>query len=90
MITGLLLVIVLLEVVRFLIYLQDSRRVAKSNEHVKEQQQRALEFAEKQNADWKALRALEIEELKELAKSSDTMKQIYDEWVETNKGKVEL
>ena len=83
MITGLLIVIVVFEIIRLWIYIQDSRRVNKNNQRVEESQKRALEFAKQQNADWKKIRALEIKELRQLAKESDTMKQIYDEWVET-------
>uniref|UniRef100_A0A6M3LHG0 Uncharacterized protein n=1 Tax=viral metagenome TaxID=1070528 RepID=A0A6M3LHG0_9ZZZZ len=85
MITGLLIVIVVLEIIRFVIYIQDSKRIRITNKLAGEQQARAVEFAKKQNADWKKIRALEIKELKQLAKESDTMKQIYDEWVEANK-----
>ena len=85
MVTGLLIVIVLLEVIRLWIYIQDSRSVHRTNQLVSEQQKKALDFAREQNDDWKKIRQLEIKELKQLAKKSDTMKQIYDEWVEANK-----
>ena len=85
MIIGLLITLVVLEVIRLWLYIQDSRRVRRTNLFVSEQQERVLEFAEKQNADWKKIRQLEIKELKQLAKESDTMKQIYDEWIETKK-----
>ena len=88
MITGLLIVIVLFEVIRLCLYIQDSRRVRRTNKFVTEQQERALKFAETQNTDWKKIRELEIKELKQLAKESDTMKQIYDEWVEANKHQI--
>jgi len=83
MITGLLITLVVLEVIRMWFVVRDSRRISRINKHAGEQQVKALEFAEKQNADWKKIRRLEIKELKQLAKESDTMKQIYDEWVES-------
>ena len=85
MITGLLVVIVIIEIIRFCIYIQDSRRVNQTNKLAREQQARALEFSKRQNDEWKKIRALEIKELKQLAKESDTMKQIYDEWVADRK-----
>ena len=85
MITVLLVIIVVFEIIRLWIYLLDSRRVKEANKHVGEIQQKALAFADRQNSDWKKIRALEIKELKQLAKESDTMKQIYDEWVEAKK-----
>ena len=85
MITGLLIVIVLLEAFRLWVYIKDSRRVREVNKRVEAQQENALKFAEKQNSDWKKIRELEVRELKQLAKESDTMKQIYDEWVKANK-----
>ena len=88
MITGLLVILVVLEVIRMWFIVRDSKRISSINKHASEQQARALEFAEKQNADWKKIRALEIKELKQLAKESDTMKQIYDEWVEAKKAQL--
>ena len=85
MITGLLVVITVFEVIRLWLYIQDSRRVNRTNQSINEQQERALKFAETQNADWKKIRELEIKELKQLAEESDTMKQIYDEWVQAKK-----
>lgn len=82
MITGLLIAILVFETIRLWLYIVDSRRIREVNKHAGENHARSLEFAEQQNADWKKIRALEIEELKQLAKESDTMKQIYDEWVE--------
>jgi len=85
MIEGLLIIIVLLDVIRFWVYLQDSRRMRETNKRATELYQQSAEFNKKQNEEWKKIRSLEIEELKQLAKESDTMKQIYDEWVEANK-----
>ena len=81
----LLVAIVLLEGLRLWIYIQDSRRVKRTNKRVEEQQERAIKFTERQNAEWKRIRKAEIEELRHLAESSDTMKRIYDEWLENNK-----
>jgi len=86
MITGLLIVIVVFECIRLWVYIQDSRRVNRTNALVEAHQKKAIEFQEKQNAEWKKIRALEIKELKQLAKESDTMKQIYDEWVDEHTG----
>ena len=85
MITGLLVLIVVFEIIRLWIYLLDSRLVKEANKHAVEIQREALAFADRQNSDWKKIRALEIKELKQLARESDTMKQIYDEWVEANR-----
>ena len=85
MITGLLIVLVLFEAFRLWVYIKDSRRVREVNKRVEAQQENILKFAEKQNSDWKKIRELEVRELKQLAKESDTMKQIYDEWVKANK-----
>ena len=87
MITGLLIIIVVLEVIRFVIYCQDSRAVRRTNARAAEYQKQNAEFVERQNSEWKKIRELEIEELKQLAKESDTMKQIYDEWIEMQKQK---
>jgi len=79
MITGLLIMLVVLEIIRLYLTIKDTQRINKINERAGEQQERALDFAERQNAEWKRIR--EIEELEELARKSPTMKQIYDEWV---------
>lgn len=84
MITALLITIVVFEIVRLVIYLWDSNRVRTTNHLLEEQRQKALEFAEKQDEDWKQIRKAEIEELRQLAETSDTMKQIYDEWMKAN------
>jgi len=85
MITGLLITLVVLEIIRLYLTIKDTQRINKINEHVGDQQAKALEFAERQNAEWKRIREIEIKELKELAKESNTMKEIYDEWVKAHK-----
>ena len=82
MITGLLIAILVFETIRLWLYIVDSRRIREANKHAGENHARSLEFTKEQSDDWKKIRALEIEELKQLAKESDTMKQIYDEQVE--------
>lgn len=85
MIEALLAMIVVFEILRLCLYIKDSFNASKVNRGIIEQQQRAFEFAKKQSTDWKKIRELEIKELKQLAKESDTMKQIYDEWLESKK-----
>ena len=84
MIEGLLVAILVFECIRLWLYIQDSVRTKRINKQIEVQQQRALEFADKQDKDWKKIRELEIKELKQLAKESDTMKEIYDEWKAQN------
>jgi hypothetical protein len=81
MIEVLLIIVVIFEAIRFVLYVQDSSRIKRTNTIAQEQQLKNAEFVKQQNDEWKQIRAAEIAELKELAKSSDTMKQIYDEWL---------
>lgn len=76
----LLIIIVVFEVIRLWAYLIETRRVHTLNNSAFEQQKKVLEFAKQQEEDWKRIRKAEIEELRLLAKESDTMKEIYDEW----------
>jgi len=85
MIEVLLVLIVVFEVIRLLVYLGDSRMARETNRKASEHQNKNEEFVQRQNAEWKSIRKAEIAELKNLALLSDTMKQIYDEWVEANK-----
>lgn len=85
MVVALLVLIVLMELVRLVLYVQDSNRVRTTNELIREQHERATAFAEQQNDEWKKIREAEIEELRQVAKESDTMKQIYDEWVKAKR-----
>jgi ubiquinone biosynthesis protein Coq4 len=80
----LLVLILIFEVIRLVLYLRDSMRSKKINEGFMAQRERALDFEKQQSEDWKHIRALEIEELKELAKESDTMKEIYTDWLKQN------
>ena len=84
MTTAILIAILCFEIIRLVLYVQDSRRLRKSNQRVEEHQKGVLEFSQKMDADWKRIRETEIEELRQLAKESDTMKRIYDEWVDRN------
>lgn len=86
MIKWLLVAILIFESVRLVLYVIDSQRARKINKSIQEYQSHILEFSKTMDADWTRLRALEIEELKHLAKESDTMKEIYDEWVANKVG----
>jgi len=81
----LLAVIILFEIIRLIVYLRDSKAVKETNKKVAVWQSEALAKSEKHDAEWKELRKAELVELRELAKTSDTMKEIYDEWVESHK-----
>uniref|UniRef100_A0A6M3JT97 Uncharacterized protein n=1 Tax=viral metagenome TaxID=1070528 RepID=A0A6M3JT97_9ZZZZ len=73
MIETLLILILLFEVIRLVLYVRDSCDVRRRNQEAKETMQRA-------NEDWKSLRKAEIEELRILAKDSDTMREIYEDY----------
>jgi len=85
MIVGLLVALVVMEFTRLMLNIRDSRRISRINEGVTEQREKVLEFEMKRDAEWKEIRRLEIEELRHLAKESDTMKEIYDEYKEVHK-----
>lgn len=85
MINILLTLVLIFEIIRLILYIQDSRRIRKQNELAAENRDKWQEFEKKNTEDWKQLRQMEIAELKELAKASDTMKEIYDEWVSNHK-----
>lgn len=80
MINILLGIIILFEIIRLILYVRDIRLVHANNKRVKELQFKAQE-------DWKELRRLEIEELKRLAEDSDTMKEIYQEYMKSQNKK---
>jgi len=73
MIETLLILILVFEVIRLILYVRDSRDIRGRNQEAKESMKRA-------NEDWKSLRKAEIEELRILAKDSDTMREIYEEY----------
>jgi len=85
MVSYLLVLILIFEIIRLALYVKDSTRINKINKDAYAQRERALEFEKKQSEDWKHIRTLEIEELKELAKASDTMQEIYNDWLKENK-----
>ena len=80
MIELLLVLILVFEIIRLVLYMRDSRNVNKTNKTAREHQARNENFAKTMNEEWKLLRKAEIEELKQLTRESDTMREIYDEW----------
>lgn len=73
MIEVLLILVLIFEIIRLIVYVRDSNEVRRRNQEAREQMRQASE-------DWKSLRKAEIEELKILAKDSDTMREIYEEY----------
>lgn len=82
MIETLLILVLVFESIRLVLYLRDSHNVNVTNKKAREQQAKYEEFAKTMHEEWKLIRAAEIEELKQLAHESDTMRQVYDEWKE--------
>jgi hypothetical protein len=68
--------ILLVESVRLAITVIENRRIDKVNKSALEHQQKALAFEQQQNQEWKTLRKLELEELKELAQGNQVMNDI--------------
>ena len=84
MIEALLVVLVIFEALRFWMNVHDSRRVNATNRRAAELQKLNYERIEILENDLKRMRAAELEEMRTLALTSDTMKEIYEEWVATH------
>ena len=80
MIETLLALILIFEIVRLYLYIQDSRRINKLNTDGRE---RSI----KMDKEWQLLRKAELEELTALAKGSDTLRQIMIDLMELQKEK---
>jgi hypothetical protein len=69
MIEILLVIIIVIEILRFILSINDSRRVHALNK-------KALEVAKQRDEAWEANRKLEMDELKAMAEGCDALNQV--------------
>jgi hypothetical protein len=74
--------ILVIELIRLILSIQQDRQIRYLNNLAKERSAKAFELEKQQNEDWKQLRKMEIEELKELAQGSKILTDIINEFID--------
>jgi hypothetical protein len=75
----LVLGILVIEIIRLIFAIQDSRRVNETNKRANERMDKMAEYEIKRDDEWKEIRRVEIAELKELVKDGNLFQEMIEE-----------